>query len=288
MTDLQLQVRDHGGEGPPLLLLHGAGRSHTDWDDAVPSLLPHHRVLAADLPGHGDSPALPAGGWSFGATADAIDTALRAHGAVDALPVGHSLGGMVAAHLAAHRPGTPAAVNLDGFWWGASGSVEEDRQRIGELVRSSAGAVAPAEYLSQQSTHAGRFGIAAERAERTARAAARQLPDGRWQTLPERDTALALYDALDALDLFALFRKAKCPLLLVRAERAQPPGPPGMEWFDAFLAEYREELTRSLAELCEDRPRTVTVTGFDGTHAMLLESPEKVAEVVREFVAGVR
>ncbi|WP_433545678.1 alpha/beta fold hydrolase [Streptomyces sp. CA-294286] len=287
MTDLQLHVRDHGGEGPPLLLLHGAGRSHADWDDAVPSLLPHHRVLAADLPGHGASPACAPGGWSFEATTEAVDAALSAHGAADALPVGHSLGGIVAAHLAANRPGTPAAVNLDGFWWGGTGS-DEDRERIGEIVRASAGAVAPAEYLSQQRAHAGRFGIAAERAERTARAAARQLPDGRWQTLPERDTALALYDALDALDLFALFRRAKCPLLLVRAERAQPPGPPGMEWFEAFLAEYREELTRSLAGLCEDRPQTVTVTGFDGTHAMLLEEPEKVASAIGEFAAGVR
>ncbi|MFD3517196.1 alpha/beta fold hydrolase [Streptomyces sp. NPDC058657] len=285
MTDphLPLHVRDHGGEGQPVLLLHGAGRSHADWDDTLPFLLPHHRVLAADLPGHGGSPADP-GGWSFEATAEAIDATLQAHGAPDAIPVGHSLGGMVAAHLAATRSGTPAAVDLDGFWWGRAGS-EEDRARVGEIVRGSAGAVAPAEHISQQAAYASLFGVTPERAERTARAAARQLPDGRWQTLPERDTALAMYDALDALDLFALFRAAGCPLLLVRAERAQPPGPPGMEWFDAFLAEHGVGLTRDLAELLADRPETVTVRGLDATHAMLLEEPEAVAGLVVRFLA---
>ncbi|MFI0982401.1 alpha/beta fold hydrolase [Streptomyces sp. NPDC021093] len=280
-TPLHLHVHDHGGEGPALLLLHGAGRSRADWDDVVPYLLPHHRVLAADLPGHGRSPAPAGSGWSFEATARALDATLAAH---DAVPVGHSLGGMVAVHLAATRPhAVRAAVDLDGFWRGTLERYESSA-RLDETVRAAAGSVMPPEFISQQGVYAGQFGIPSERAERTTRAAARELPDGRWQLLPERDTALAMYDAMDALDLFTLFRKVECPLLLVRGERAQPPSPPGMEWLDAFWSEFGKGLTTDLAALRADRPDTVTVEGIDATHALLLEQPEAVAALITEFV----
>ena len=44
-----------GGDGPPLVLLHGPGGSATDWVGVLPALLERHRVIVPDLPGHGDS-----------------------------------------------------------------------------------------------------------------------------------------------------------------------------------------------------------------------------------------
>ena len=44
-----------GGDGPPLVLLHGPGGSATDWVGVLPALLERHHVIAPDLPGHGDS-----------------------------------------------------------------------------------------------------------------------------------------------------------------------------------------------------------------------------------------
>jgi hypothetical protein len=58
-----------------------------------------------------------------------------------------------------------------------------------------------------------------------------------------------------------------------------------MEWLDAFWREFGEGLTTDLAALCADRPDTVTVTGIDATHAMLLEEPEAVAALVSRFTA---
>lgn len=44
-----------GGEGPPLVLLHGPGESLLKWLPVFPGLVRTHRVVAPDLPGHGAS-----------------------------------------------------------------------------------------------------------------------------------------------------------------------------------------------------------------------------------------
>ncbi|MDO9025111.1 alpha/beta hydrolase [Zwartia sp.] len=47
----------HGGNGPPLLLLHGNPLTHVAWHKIAPRLSEHFHVVAADLRGYGDSSA---------------------------------------------------------------------------------------------------------------------------------------------------------------------------------------------------------------------------------------
>jgi pimeloyl-ACP methyl ester carboxylesterase len=44
-----------GGEGPPVVLLHGPGEYAAKWFGVIPELAASHRVIAPDLPGHGAS-----------------------------------------------------------------------------------------------------------------------------------------------------------------------------------------------------------------------------------------
>src|ERR1051326_7553322 len=44
-----------GGQGPPLLLLHGAPQSHIAWRIVAPKLASEYTIVAADLRGYGDS-----------------------------------------------------------------------------------------------------------------------------------------------------------------------------------------------------------------------------------------
>ena len=46
------------GSGEPLLLLHGIGTTRDDFSALRPALEADYDVLAVDLPGHGESPAL--------------------------------------------------------------------------------------------------------------------------------------------------------------------------------------------------------------------------------------
>jgi pimeloyl-ACP methyl ester carboxylesterase len=44
-----------GGDGPPLVLLHGPGGNAAHWIRVIPELVTTHRVIAPDLPGQGES-----------------------------------------------------------------------------------------------------------------------------------------------------------------------------------------------------------------------------------------
>ena len=91
-----------GGEGPPLLLVHGYGGSAWNWAELAP-LLPARRLLIPDLPGHGASSPLPAA-RTLSSFADVLAAVCEAEGAPSVDVVGHSLGGVVALRLAERRP----------------------------------------------------------------------------------------------------------------------------------------------------------------------------------------
>jgi pimeloyl-ACP methyl ester carboxylesterase len=107
-----IAVRDHGGDGRAVVLLHGGGRSMDDWAPVTPLLTDAGlRVVAADLRGHGKSgPAL----WSWSGAVGDLAAVVADRGLDAPAVVGHSLGGMVAAVWATEHPECPLAVNLDG------------------------------------------------------------------------------------------------------------------------------------------------------------------------------
>ncbi|NEM90077.1 alpha/beta fold hydrolase [Galbitalea soli] len=93
------------GEGPVVVLLHGLASSWHTFSDLVPLLEPRHRVIALDLLGFGLSVAPPSTGFTIDEHVDAVATSLRRlrlGGPV--ILVGHSLGALVAARLAATTP----------------------------------------------------------------------------------------------------------------------------------------------------------------------------------------
>src|SRR5215213_11749298 len=57
-----IRVR-HGGEGPPVVLLHGHPRTHTTWHRVAPRLVAAgHTVVCPDLRGYGQSSKPPTTG----------------------------------------------------------------------------------------------------------------------------------------------------------------------------------------------------------------------------------
>ena len=102
-----------GGEGDPLVLVHGLGGAAANWLALAPLLLPRWRLLVPELPGHGGSEPLPAAP-SLNAYADRIGLLMEDEGFTPAAVVGHSLGGAISLRLAIRRPDAVSALVLAG------------------------------------------------------------------------------------------------------------------------------------------------------------------------------
>src|SRR5215208_4488739 len=90
------------GSGPPLILLHGLSGSGRWWGRNVPVFARSFRTYAVDLPGFGGSRPVR---WSrLDDIADRLADWLEDEGLPKAHVAGHSLGGAVAARLAARHP----------------------------------------------------------------------------------------------------------------------------------------------------------------------------------------
>jgi haloacetate dehalogenase len=97
-----------GGHGPPLLVLHGYPETSLMWRDAGPRLAEHFTVVAADLPGYGDSfrpePAEDHSAHSKRAMAADLVAAMSDLGHERFFVAGHDRGGRVAYRMALDHP----------------------------------------------------------------------------------------------------------------------------------------------------------------------------------------
>ena len=99
---------DVGGEGPPLLVLHGFPQNRAEWARVAPRLAEQFTVVCADLRGYGDSAkpkCLPdRSNYSFRAMAADQLGLMRALGFERFQLVGHDRGGRTAHRLALDAP----------------------------------------------------------------------------------------------------------------------------------------------------------------------------------------
>ena len=109
---IELAVRDHGGDGPALLFLHGALRTLEDWGPVL-GHLSGVRAVTMDLRSHGRSGVPNPGGWDD--FVRDVDTVVHRLELVYPVVVGHSFGGVLAMAYAATYPIPRAVINVDGF-----------------------------------------------------------------------------------------------------------------------------------------------------------------------------
>ncbi len=124
---IDLAIRDYGGRGNPVVLLHGGTRNLGDWATIAPDLAPFHRVVALDFRSHGAS--TPCGAWW--SVADAVADVQAVVAALDLdTPwlVGHSIGGIIATQYAAEQ-------GLAVGWSISMGWVSVSRQSCPVLIR---------------------------------------------------------------------------------------------------------------------------------------------------------
>jgi 3-oxoadipate enol-lactonase len=101
------------GDGPPVVLIHGAPSATSDFDALMATLAHDHRVLVPSLPGYGASAKLER--YSLVEVRSQLRDALHAHGIVRAALVGLSAGAYHAFALAAHGFDASIVIGLGAF-----------------------------------------------------------------------------------------------------------------------------------------------------------------------------
>lgn len=241
------------GEGPPLVLVHGAAEDSRTWQPQLDDLADEFTVVAWDEPGAGRSGDLPAG-FALTDFADGLAALLEALELGPAHVAGRSWGGAVVLELYRRHPGLVANLIMMDTYAGWKGSLPagEVAARVASTRQMLA---APPEALDV--SFPGLF--AGDPPARFRQLLADVAADVRPATLRQQLTIMAETDLSDLLPHITV------PTLLIwGSEDARSPL--------GVARQFRESIPDT---------RLVVIDGAG--HLSSLERPELVNDAVREF-----
>jgi pimeloyl-ACP methyl ester carboxylesterase len=241
----RLAVHDHGGEGPPVLLLHGITANAAAMGAFAELLADRRRVLALDFRGRGESQGAPAGGILAHARDVAAVLRSLALGPTDLL--GHSMGALVAVVVAAGEAAEHVGrlVLLDGAGDvppRVLAAIAPSLTRLGTVfpsVEAYRAAFHSAPHLQPWNRHHDAF-LAADMAVG---------PDGAVRSRVSPERIRAELEANVGLTMGPYLAAVRAPTLIVRAARPVPPGDVVLFGHDEAMAASR---TIPGARLVED------------------------------------
>lgn len=294
----RIAVRDFGGVGDGIILVHGLSRTLADWNVMAPLLGVERHVVAMDLRGHGLSGDGP---WSWNAAVEDVEAVAEYFDMRRPAVVGHSLGGMIASIWGRDHPDSAGVVSLDGHGnpradqyvgldpiWVAERRAELEALQSQQLAALSGplSDAAVEALATQQKAVAAKVGapegLFVEGLRRALVAGAegahlRPAPDG---------LGAEIYASLDAIDMFSVYQEVRCPLLLFNAVDAVGRGgaPMGLSWISQLTSAFREGQTRDLRSLA-DRQENVQVETVDGSHGLLFEQSSAIAAITLDFLS---
>lgn len=116
LGETRVHYKSYGKGRDALVLVHGWTCNMDFWRDQIPDFAKRNRVIALDLPGHGQSDK-PQIAYTMDLFADAIDAVMRDAKVEHAVIVGHSMGAPVARQFYRKYPQkTLGIVLVDGGW----------------------------------------------------------------------------------------------------------------------------------------------------------------------------
>jgi pimeloyl-ACP methyl ester carboxylesterase len=196
---------------PPLVLLHGLTFDRSLWRPSLRELQridPGRRVLALDLPGHGESPRWPA--YDVESVTHGVHRAVEEAQLHSPVVVGHSIAGVIATVYAAHYP-TRGVINVD-----QPLQVEPFAGLVQSLADKLRGPAFPAVWqMFAASMHIERLPAAGQELVRSSSQPRQDLVLGYWREVLYRP-ASELADMVGAT--LAAVRAAGVPYLLVAGD----------------------------------------------------------------------
>jgi pimeloyl-ACP methyl ester carboxylesterase len=253
----QLALVDFGGEGRPVLLLHGLAGHAEEWTETAGWLRETHHVFALDLRGHGRSERMPED-VSLAAQVSDVVSAIERIGE-SAVLVGHSVSGIVAIVVAGNHPAlVTALVVSDASPAGASTAsvvttVEDLEKSLSSWPVPFASRGNAIDFFGGPSLSASAWADGLE-----------ERPDGLWPRFDIEIMKRFLHDAI-AESRWNVWERITCPTLVVRA---------GNGLLNKDEAEAMIEL----------HPRARFIEIPDAKHDLHLDSPEAWRKALTAFL----
>jgi len=273
---LRLHYRDWGGDGEPLLLLHGLASNARIWDLTAPLLSGRFRVFALDQRGHGLSDK-PEGGYDFASITGDVAAFVQALGLERPALVGHSWGANVALQFAADRPDGVSALALvdggfleisafEGMTWKRTVAVMSPPPLAGMKLDA---------FLQGARNWPGLGEFWNDDVQQIVLANFRVDTDDTIHPHLSRDNHLKILRSLWEQKPSALWSRVRCPILLVPSTRDHP---------DPRNAVWMEHKRKGIA-LAEERAPSLEVVWMDDTiHDVPLQRPAELAGAIRSFL----
>jgi pimeloyl-ACP methyl ester carboxylesterase len=254
---------DRGGDGPPLVLVHGIAHRWQAWQPVLDRLRQHHDVIALDLPGFGRSPLMSRRDpRTIGDVTATLTAFFETLGIARPHIAGNSLGGALALELAlGGQVASATALSPAGF-----GTARENWIALGKLTVSRATTCLPTAVLRRT--------LRSETVRRTAFATICARP-----ALLSADRALGDALAMRGGKGFVRYAKALRPY----AFTGSPSVPVTVAWAERDRILLPHQADRARAALPSARHLVLSGCG----HVPMSDDPELVASVILQTCARV-
>ncbi len=133
--EVKLHYWEWPGKEPTMLCVHGITANGRAWDMLAHRLNGKHRMIAVDLRGRGLSDKPPAGQYGLVNHVRDLSRVIDALGISPAVIVGHSMGGALAALVAAYKPEAVSAAVIVDYGIETAASKEERRAQLSTSVQ---------------------------------------------------------------------------------------------------------------------------------------------------------
>ncbi len=271
--ELQVRYLDWGGDGPPIMALHGLASSGHWYDLVAPMLREQGRIIAPDQRGHGQTTQIDSG-YDWQTLASDIVGLMDHLGLEKVAVMGHSWGGNVAGNLAARFPErVEKLVMIDGGFLGG-------RQRSGGTWESFRERARPRDISGTREQFLDRLRVQmaeiwSEELERIVQTMVYEDEDGQIQDILRRENHAQVLYAMWHDPPSATLPRVTCPTLIV-------PAGPRPERAGTEFALMREEMVEAAAKVIKDcRVRWIPNTMHDiGYH-----KPRELADVIVDFLS---
>lgn len=258
VNGLRIHYVDWGGNGKPLVMVHGLDRVARTFDHLAMRFSPAYRVIAIDMRGHGDSGWDPKGRYLVEDHVGDLEGVVQQLGLRDLTLWGNSTGGRVVQVFAGKHPELVSHVISEDVGPERPRQIADNYAK--RVQQEQAGWASETDLLAQLRKTNPRMSSAV--LEPYVRYGTKKRADGRieWKRDPQ------LVNGFVATDLWRFVRNITSPILYIIGGRS-----------NIVPLETQEELKKTL-------PNAQLITVADVGHYPSDEKPDEVVEIANRFL----